>query len=161
RVMHDLEVPLALAGFQIDAHEAVAEQIVAGPVAAVLIGSRILNREVDEAEIFIDRDPSPDACVAIDGVGVVLPRLCTELAGSGNGVESPQRLAGLHIKRAHEALRVVVRDDLRAFLERGADDHHIFYDGRRRVEADLAFDEADLLAEPRVGAYFEIDNAVG
>ena len=40
RMVHDLEVPLALAGLQIDADEALGEQVVAGPMAAVEIGGR-------------------------------------------------------------------------------------------------------------------------
>ncbi len=43
RVMHDLVVPFALARLQIDAHETVAEEVVAGTVAAVEIRRRILD----------------------------------------------------------------------------------------------------------------------
>ena len=51
-MMHDLEVPLPLAGLQIDADQAVAEQIVARPLAAVVIRGRRLHRQINQPEIF-------------------------------------------------------------------------------------------------------------
>ena len=95
RVMHDLEVPLALAGLQIDADEAVAEQVVAGTMAAVEIRCRILDRQIHEAELFVDRDLRPDAGVAVDRPRFLFPRVVAELAGPRNRVERPQQLAGL------------------------------------------------------------------
>ena len=50
------------------------------------------------------------------------------------------------VPRAHEALGVVVRLDGQAFAERRADDHDVLRDGRRRVQADLARLQIDLLA---------------
>ena len=66
RMVHELEVPLALAGLQIDADEALGEQVVAGPVAAVEVRRRRLDRQVDEAELLVDGDLRPDAGVAVD-----------------------------------------------------------------------------------------------
>ena len=40
RVMHELEMPLPLAGLQVDAHEAFGKQVVPRPVTAVVIGGR-------------------------------------------------------------------------------------------------------------------------
>ena len=73
RVMHDLEVPLALAGLQIDADDAVAEQVVAGTMAAVVVRRRILDRQIDQAGFLVDRDLRPDAGVAVDRPRLVLP----------------------------------------------------------------------------------------
>jgi hypothetical protein len=48
-VVDELEVPLALAGLQVDAHQALAEQVVAGAMAAVEVRGRCLDRQVHEA----------------------------------------------------------------------------------------------------------------
>src|SRR5262245_56653249 len=42
RMMHDLEMPLPLPGFQVYANQALAEKVVAGAVPAVEIGRRRL-----------------------------------------------------------------------------------------------------------------------
>src|SRR4030095_5758783 len=44
-VMHELEVPLALTGLQVDAHEALREQVVVRPVGSVEIRRWPLERE--------------------------------------------------------------------------------------------------------------------
>ena len=79
-MVHELEVPLALAGLQIDADEALGEQVVARPMAAVVVGRRRFDRQVDEPQLFVHRDLRPDADVAVDGPGLVLPRVVAELA---------------------------------------------------------------------------------
>ena len=81
--MHELEMPLARAGLQIDADEAFGEEIVAGPVAAVEVGRWRLDRQIDEAELFVDGDLRPHADVAVGGPRLVLPRVVAELAGLG------------------------------------------------------------------------------
>ena len=78
--MDELEMPLALAGLQIDADEALGEQVVAGTMAAVVIGRRRFDRQVDQAEIFVDGDLRPDAGVAVGRPRLVLPRVVAELA---------------------------------------------------------------------------------
>src|SRR6185295_11388612 len=93
RMMHDLEVPFSLAGFQIDAHETLAEQVVAGTMAAVEIGGRRLDRQVDETGFLVHGDARPDAGVAVGRPRLVLPGVVAELAGAWNRVERPQHLA--------------------------------------------------------------------
>ena len=39
---------------EIDAHQALAEQVVAGPLAAVEVRRRRLDRQVDQAELLVD-----------------------------------------------------------------------------------------------------------
>ena len=46
-MVHDLEVPLPLTGLQIDAHDAVAEQIIARPMTAVEVRRGILHGQID------------------------------------------------------------------------------------------------------------------
>src|SRR5262249_1540326 len=102
----------------------------------------------------------PHAGVAVDRPRLFFPRVVPELAGTRNGVERPQQLAAPHVPRAHEALGVVVGLDGQAFAERRADEHHVPGDGRRRVQADLAGLEVDLLALADDGADFHVDDAV-
>ena len=94
RMVDELEVPEALAGLQIDGDEALAEQIVAGPMAAEVVAGRNLDRQVRDAELFVDGHLRPDAGVAGVGPRVLQPRVVAELAGLRNGVEDPEPLAG-------------------------------------------------------------------
>src|SRR5206468_7102657 len=103
-VMHDLVVPFALARLQIDAHETVAEEVVAGTVAAVEIRRRILDGQIHEAKLFIDGDLRPHAGVAVDGPRFLLPRVVSEFTGTRNRVERPEQPAAADVPRAHEAL---------------------------------------------------------
>src|SRR5262245_54300780 len=92
-MVHDLEVPLALSGLEIKAHEAVAKQVVPGTLTAVLIGGRVLDRQIDQPQLLIHRDLRPDASVAVHRVRIVLPGLGAELSRVWNGVELPQHLS--------------------------------------------------------------------
>ena len=58
-VMHHLEVPLPLAGLHVDRDDAVAEQVVARAIAAVLVASGHADGDVDESEVRIRRSTSP------------------------------------------------------------------------------------------------------
>jgi hypothetical protein len=59
--MNNLVVPLALAGLQVDAHEAVAEQVVAWPMTAVQVRCRIFDGKVHKASssstVICDQTP--------------------------------------------------------------------------------------------------------
>src|SRR5437879_2985132 len=101
--MHYLVVPFALPCFQIDAHQTLGKKIVARPVPAVPIRRRRLHRQVDQAQILVDRELSPDTGVAVDSPRAVLPGLAAELAGLRNRVEGPQAPAGPHIEGAYES----------------------------------------------------------
>ena len=159
--MDDLVVPLALAGLQVDADEAVAEQVVAGTMAAVEVRRRILDRQVDQAELLVDGDLRPHAGVAVLRPRLLLPGVVAEFTRLRDRVERPEQLAGADVPRAHQALGVVVRLHRQAFAERRADDDHVLGDGRRRVEADLAGLQIDLLALADDGADLHVDDAVG
>src|SRR5436190_13741524 len=144
-MVHELVVPLAHAGPEIDGHDALGEQIVSGTMAAVVIGGRRLDRKVDQAGVFVDADLRPDAGVAVEGPRVFFPRLVPELARPWNGVERPDAFTGPRVERTNKALGVVVRDDRRTLAHRGADDDEIARDARRRVHANFTALEVDLL----------------
>src|SRR6185436_5952493 len=107
RVVHELEVPDALAGLQIDGHQAVAEQVVARTMAAEIVTGRIFNRQVCHAERFVDGDLRPDTGVAGVLERLFLPRVAAEFSRDWNGVEDPQALAGARVEAAHVALGVL------------------------------------------------------
>src|SRR6188472_960505 len=110
-MVHELEVPFALSGFQIDTDDALGEEVVAWTMAAIVVGRRRFNWEVDEAGLLVDGDLRPHAGVAGLGPRLVLPRVVAEFAWPRNRVERPQQLAAAHIERAHQALGVVVGVD--------------------------------------------------
>ena len=87
-MVHELEVPLALPGLQVDGDETLGEQVVAGPVPAVEVRRRRLDRQVGEAELFVDADLRPDAGVAVVRPRVLFPGVVAELARARNGVEA-------------------------------------------------------------------------
>src|SRR5689334_15773913 len=99
--MHDLEMPFALAGLEIHADQAFSEQVVSRTVTAVKIRTGRLNRQVHQAEFFVDRHLRPDAVVAVGRPGAVFPRIVAELSGSGNGIESPQEFSTADIVGSH------------------------------------------------------------
>src|SRR5207247_10108001 len=141
--------------------EAVAVQIVAGTMAAVQIRRRILDRQIHEAELFVDGDLRPDARVSVDRPRFFFPGIVAELARARDRVEGPEELAGPRVPCADEPLRVVMGLDGEAFTERRADDDHVLRDGRCRVKADLTGLEIDLLALADNGADLHCDDAVG
>src|SRR6516164_10103199 len=145
-MVNHLVVPLALAGLQIDADDALGEEVVTGTMAAVVIGSRRFDRQIHEAEFLVDRDLCPDAVVAIGSPRVSFPRIAAELAGARNGVERPEQLTASDIERADQALRVVVRTDGCALPERRPDDRDVLDDRWRRVQANLSGLEIDRQA---------------
>ena len=101
-------MPLPLSGFQIDADQTLAEQIVARPVAAVKIARRRFDWQVNQPELLVDGDLGPYARVAGVFGGAVQPGIVAELAFLRDGVEDPESLAGAHVKPSHIALVVAL-----------------------------------------------------
>ena len=128
-------------------------------MAAVEVRRRRLDRQVREAELFVHADLRPHARVAVERPRVLFPRLVAEFAGARNRVEPPELLARAHVVRPHRALRVVVRRDRHAFSERRSDEHDVAGDDGRRVDADLAGLEVDLLVSPFDDTGLQIDDA--
>ena len=63
-VMDELVVPLALAGLEIQRDQALAEQVIARPMTAVVVAGRQLDGQIDQPELFVDRHLRPHAGVA-------------------------------------------------------------------------------------------------
>src|SRR5579862_6307668 len=95
-MVRDLEVPLALARFQIDADQAVAKEIVSGAMTTVLIGGGIFDGQVDEAHFFVDRNLRPDAGVAVGRPRFVFPGVVAELARARDRVEGDRKSTRLN-----------------------------------------------------------------
>ena len=111
---------------------------------------------IDVAEFFVDRHLSPDAGVARIAPRVLFPRVVAEFAGPRNGVEDPEPLAGLDVVAADEALLVGLAPRRAAGSMRGADDHGIAGDDRRRMQPDIAGLQVHLL----IVFQLQIDDAV-
>ena len=155
-VVHQLEMPQTFACPELDGDDAFAEQVVAGPIPAVIVAGRHLDRQVRDPELFIDGDLRPDARVARVGGGLVLPCVRAELAGARDGVEGPEPLARPHVEAADVSLDVphALRVGTRGV--RGAHDHDVPGDHRRGVEPDLSGDQIDLLIEVAL----QVDDAI-
>ena len=65
RMMNELVIPLALAGLQVNSHKTLAKEIVSRPVSAEIIGCRRFDGEINQAEIFVDCELSPNTGVPI------------------------------------------------------------------------------------------------
>ena len=82
-VVHDLEVPQVLAGVRVGRDDAGAEEIVAGPIAAVAIADGRAERHVDDAARGVDRHQAPDVDARAVLPAVARPRVVERLAGRG------------------------------------------------------------------------------
>ena len=155
-MVDELEVPLPLARLQIDRHQALAEKVVAGTVAAVVVAGRDLDREVGDAQFLVHRQVGPHARVAGVDRRVVQPGVAAELVGGRDGVENPLPLAGPHVEAADVALDVLAAGWRAAAAVRRADDHRVAGDDRRAVPADLAGERIDRL----IIVLLQVDDAV-
>src|SRR5436853_1998450 len=107
RVMDRLEMPFALTGLQVDAHQRFRKQVVARTMSAVEIGGGRFDRQIDQAEFFVDRDLRPYTSISVNVSGPVLPRVVTELAFLRDRVERPEQLSGAQVEGADKTLRGV------------------------------------------------------
>src|SRR5205814_10330609 len=152
--------PLALSGVVVDAERRLRERIVAGAMAAVVVGRWCFDRQIDEAKILVHGDLRPHAGVAVNGPRFLFPAVVAEFARTWNRVELPQLFAGPRIVGAHQPLGVVVGRHRRPFAHRRPDDDDVFGDGGRGVTPDFSGLEIDLFAFAFHHADLEIDDAV-
>ena len=155
-VMDQLEMPLALAGLQIDRHEALAEEAGARPIRAEVVTGGKFDGQIGDAELFVDADLSPRAGIARVRPRVVQPGVVPEFARPRDRVKDPEPLARAHVESADVALHVGLPRGNAARFVRGADDDNVFGNHRRRVQADLRRHRIDHL----VIVLFQIDEAV-
>ena len=108
-VMHLLEVPAIFPGGELDRQHRGRVQVVAGAEGAVVVGSGIAGREIEEAELGIDGRRLPDRRTAVlPRVVVLRPRLVTGLARTGNRVEGPDQPAVLRVVGLEAAARAAI-----------------------------------------------------
>src|SRR5262245_18575642 len=157
-MMQDLIMPLLCAGAEIETDDALAVEIVPRAMAAVVVSSRRLDWQKDEAEFLVDRDLCPYAGVARVLRRSFLPRVVSRLALLRNRVEDPETFAGSHIETPNVPFIVLETPRRCSFAERRADDDDIAADDRRALKSDLTCHEVgqNRLVDVRL----EIDDAV-
>ena len=133
-VMHRLEVPDPLPGLDVGGDDRLREQVVAGPVHAVVVVGGGAGRQIHVAQLVVAGQHRPDVGVARVPPRLVQPGVGPELVGAvGHGVEVPGVGPGLDVPGPHPARHRFLRDppvgDLRAV------DHAVAHDDRRRVDA--------------------------
>ena len=144
-VMNHLQVPEPLAGVDVHGDDGVREEVVAVPVAAVVVVGRHLGRQVDDAELEVGADLPPHPGVAGVAPRVVQPTVVAELVRARDRVEDPLAHAGVRVEAADVALRVAHRAGRAAGDVRGPDDDRVAGHQRRGVQPDLAGQRIDLL----------------
>ena len=152
--MNGLIVPFAFAGFQIERHNAFAEQSVAGAVSAVVIAGGKFDWQIQQAQLFIYCHLTPHAGIAGVISRVFFPCVVTEFAGPGNGVEDPQAFTGAHVKAAHIALHIAFGFGEITGQVRGAHNDGVSGDGGGGMQPDFAGDGINLL----VVFLFQVDH---
>jgi len=142
-------VPLQCARLRVERHRRVAEQVVAGPVAAVVVHAGTADRQIDEAALFVHgQRERPHVVAGAILPAVVAPRVVARFAGAGNGVEVPYLLAAARVVGVHVALFPPARREVRADValagpeEVGSHQHDVPVEhghaGVRDLEIDVA-----------------------
>ena len=149
-------MPQSFARLQIERDQALPKQTVAGAMATVVIAGRQLDWQINDAELFVNRNLSPDARVTGVRPRVALPCFVSDLAGPRDGVENPEALARADVIASDETFLVFWALGCPARQVCGADDHRVPDHYGRCVEAYLARDEIHLL----IVFQLQIDNAV-
>ena len=166
-VMHRLKVPDAFAGPGVETDQALGEQVVTGPVSAVVVVGRCGERQVDVAQLLVGARPGPHVRVAgvLPRCTVLIragePGLVARLALLGHRVEKPELLAGPDVEPPDIAGRHLLASRHRLVDEVGhgrADDHDVVDDQRRRPPGELRHGSG-VVALGQVD--FPIDSEVG
>ena len=155
-VMDDLEVPQPVAGVDVHGDDGVREEVVAVPVAAVVVVGRHLGRQVDDAELEIRADLPPDSGVAGVAPRVVQPTVVAEFVRARDRVEDPLAGAGVGVEAADVPLGVPHRARRAPGDVRRADDDRVAGHERGGVQPDLAGQRIDLL----IHVLHQVDDAV-
>ena len=90
-VVHHLKMPQRLSGACIQREQAVAEQVAADAIGAVVVIGGRAGGEVGDAALFVDRDLAPRVGAARIFPRVLRPRVVALFAGTRNGVEGPHQ----------------------------------------------------------------------
>ena len=150
-VMDRLEVPDDLARAGVEADDRLGVDVVAVPVAAVVVVRRRAEGQVDVAELLVGAHHGPDVRVAHLPPGLVLPGLDVGLALARHGVERPLQPAAADVETAHVPGRVVVA--VREIEDRAADHDRVGHDGHRRRPVHVS------VRPPRQETLHQVDDA--
>lgn len=132
-------MPDPLAGARIEAHERLAEEVVAVAMAAIIVIRRGAERQVHVAQLLVGAEQRPRVGPARRLPGVVLPGLVADLARAGHRAEGPHEPARPDVEPAHVPRGQPAGD--RIVEDRRADDDHVAHDHwRRGVAVDPARD---------------------
>ncbi len=104
-VMHELEVPQALAGPRVKSEQAIAKQIGSGAVRSVEIVGRGAKREVSYATLCVQREFAPRVVTADVFPGFRRKCVVAEFARVWHRVERPGGLSGMNVICANIARR--------------------------------------------------------
>ena len=129
--MHGLETPDAAPGLDLEADQALGEEVVAGPMAAVEVGRHGVGRQIDVAQFGVGAHRRPHRDLAGIAPRVALPAVVAVLARLRHRVERPQQLAGAHVVAAHPPGDLLLLRDQRRNRRRRDDD--VADDDRRRL----------------------------
>ena len=123
-VRRELEVPLEPSSRGLQREDRVGVEIVALPLAAVVVGTRIARRPVERVELRIVRARQPRGAAAMFDVGA-RPCFRAGLARLRHRPEPPRFLSRFGVERGNEPADALV-------AARRSDDHQLAHDQRRR-----------------------------
>src|SRR5262249_53044150 len=104
-----LVIPAQLAGGGVERQRTVGVEIVARPIGAVGVRRRVSRTPVGGVGRGIIRAGDIEgAATGLPGIVLVLPGLMPRLAGSRNGVEAPELVAGLGVERDQPVAHALV-----------------------------------------------------
>ena len=155
-VMDRLEVPAAAARAAVQREQAVAEQVFAGAVSAVIVVSGRGQRNVGQPQVFVHAGHRPHIRAAAVFPGIAPPGIVAELAGARHGMEAPAQLARARVVSPDVAAGALGQ----AVADPAADHQGALTDGNRGGEAVTAVRFAEnvgggiehaVFAEARVG----------
>ena len=130
-MVHNLEMPLALARRRVQADQGFTEQVGARPPAAEKIVARRTHGHIQQTALLVEGHRRPDVCVPRELPGILSPGFVAEFAGLRNSVETPYLSAGVGVEGAHVAWRIV--PVYQAIANTVTEDYQIFVNHRREV----------------------------
>ena len=122
-----LEEPLQPARLRVEGQHGVGVEVVAPPLAAVVVRARIAGRPVERVELGVVGPGEPGGGAAVLDV-LALPRLRSRLYPFRHRPEAPRLLAGRLVEGGQEAARAFI-------AARRAGDHQAAHGERRRGRA--------------------------
>ena len=155
-VVDGLVVPDPLPGGRIQRNQALGEEVLAWPVAAVVVACAQLDGQVDVPQRGVGAQRGPHGGVARVRPGIVFPGVVSVLAGLGDGVEGPAKLARDRVEAAHVAGGHLGGGGRTTGGQGRADHDNPVHDDRRRTGPDWRAHQVQVAAQ----AEAQVDHAV-